>query len=221
MNSKIVLGLDLGEEDGEEILMLARRVDLRQLLRDAFGEFVSVRSPVADYVKRRYAGLESGSASRAFAEAKEKDVERRSRLATLLKRADPELRREQNACGLYKLVLIQQVQLAALAGENSTEAYVMRRRVMSSVGYDVHVGFVVAARSEARARVLACEFERDTHRVPGDSVGIRSPSLADEWKEAAARRWLDPSRAICEAMGVASGEDAEAERIVLSSFRNG
>jgi hypothetical protein len=207
VSEKIVLVF--AEVDASEVRSLLARVDVRQLLRDSLGEFIEARYPVKEYVQKRYR-FEPGSTAHVD---KIHEVSLRSRLARLLKRAEPEQRSvgAARACTLYKLVLIEEVQLDALSGRDSEEARRERRRLWGCVGYDVHIRFVIAARSEAAARVIACECERDTHRAPG-TVG----PLSDERSEDVARRWLDPTRSVCEVIGTAAGEDAEHERVVSS-----
>lgn len=203
--------------DAVEAHSLASRVDVRQLLRDALGEFIAARSPAEGYVQKRY-GFEPGGVSHAD---KVHEVAIRTRFARLLKRGEvfhmPELRRQApEPCTLYKLVLSEIVQLQAMSGKDDVRARGERRRLWGRVGYDVHVQFVVAARNESEARKLACECERDTRRAPGTAG-----PLSDELSEDVARRWLDPTRSVCEAIGIAAGEDAEHEHIVSGSFRNG
>lgn len=212
------IAIAFAEADACEARSLVVRVDVRQLLRDALGEFISARSPVESYVQKRY-GFEPGSTVHAD---KVHEVAIRSRLAKLLKRAEPEFQTVTvSACSIYKLVLLEEVQLAALAGDTE-EARRERRRLWARVGYDVHIRFVVAARSESKAREIACEYARETYRVEGLSfeAGTSGP-LPNKYEEDAARRWLDPTRSICELIGIAAGEDAAAEHVVSASFRNG
>lgn len=83
----------------------------------------------------------------------------------------------------------------------------LRRRF--SLGYDVHLGFVVAADSERRARATAqAAVEQD----PNDPDPIRWTSPEAGW-------WLDPKQTICEHIGEAAG--GVAESVILGSFRAG
>ncbi|HYX21405.1 MAG TPA: hypothetical protein VFA98_11230 [Thermoanaerobaculia bacterium] len=78
------------------------------------------------------------------------------------------------------------------------------------VGYDVHLGFVVAAESEKRARGAAqAAVEQD----PNDPDPIKWTSPEAGW-------WLDPETTVCEHVGEASN-DATTESVILGSFRAG
>lgn len=77
------------------------------------------------------------------------------------------------------------------------------------VGYDVHLGFVVVADSERRARATAqAAVEQD----PNDPDPIKWTSPEAGW-------WLDPKQTTCEYIGEA--EAVVAESVILGSFRAG
>jgi hypothetical protein len=83
----------------------------------------------------------------------------------------------------------------------------LRRRF--PVGYDVHLGFVVAADSEGRARATAqAAVEQD----PNDPDPIKWTSPEAGW-------WLDPKQTTCEYIGETAG--IVAESVILGSFRAG
>lgn len=83
----------------------------------------------------------------------------------------------------------------------------LRRRF--PVGYDVHLGFVVAAGSERRARATAqAAVEQD----PNDPDPIKWTSPEAGW-------WVDSAQTSCEYIGETSGDAAES--VILGSFRAG
>ncbi len=80
---KTTITLDFEGDNARELADLTRGVDLSTLLRDALGEFASARTPVEKYVKQRYA-----EADFRFRMRKQREVEKRIRVAELLGKAD-------------------------------------------------------------------------------------------------------------------------------------
>lgn len=100
-----------------------------------------------------------------------------------------------------------------MSGEiDERRARELRRRF--AIGYDVHLGFVVAAESEGRARATAqAAVEQD----PDDPL-LKLPEPI-KWTSTEAGWWLDPETTACECVGETA--DGVAESVILGSFRAG
>ena len=121
---------------------------------------------------------------------------------------------------IYRLALTSMRELKENSKlENAREmdedrACAFRRKVWASVGYDVHLGFVVAADSEKRARAVAQAYvEQD----PSDPL-LKLPEPI-KWTSPEAGWWTDPTKTTCEYFGEAADEVTES--VVLGSFRAG
>ena len=68
--------------DAADVADITTACDFGQLLRDALGEFIQVRTPAREYVTKRYLGID-----RARIVYKTREVEKRCLLAGLLKKA--------------------------------------------------------------------------------------------------------------------------------------
>ena len=213
MKGPVKVVLTFAETDAEEAEQIGKRIDVRQLLRDALGEFIDNRTPVSSYMARRYGELADPD-SLAYID-KSCQISLRARLGRLLKRAEVFAWRETQkedpeVCTIYSLVLTEIVQLQAIAEKDNADDKIRgeRLRLWGRVGYDVCTHYVVAANSEASARQLAFESERGD-----DDHDFRRLPMA--------RRWLDPSCSLCSVVGKSSGEEASVEKVILGSFRNG
>lgn len=82
---RVTITLEFDENDSEYINKHSGGVDIGLLLRDAMGEFETARQPAAEYVAKRYPGVENfASNAAAF---KIRDVEKRCAMAQALRRA--------------------------------------------------------------------------------------------------------------------------------------
>ncbi|MHB8107775.1 MAG: hypothetical protein ACYDH4_10180 [Candidatus Cryosericum sp.] len=82
---KTTITLEFDSDDAEAVRTLCGGVDICQLLRDAFGEFVARREPAEEYVLKRYDPSVYPGQSHGF---KVRQVQKRNKMAELLKRGD-------------------------------------------------------------------------------------------------------------------------------------
>jgi hypothetical protein len=107
---------------------------------------------------------------------------------------------------IYRLMLVAMHKLSEVAVlEDAHEitddrARQARRAIWNTVGYDVHLGFVIAAEGERQARLLA-------------------QAEADKYLEYERGRWIDPKQSACECIGKA--RPGTKESVILDSFRSG